>query len=233
MEEDTRAHVYNLHKAICVRLDQYILWFEVSVYDMQFMQSGQCSEYLLRNHLQLAKREELRFRPIGLIQIFLEELGEYHEMLAMVEVIIHIDETSFIGIAVGLYISQQFDLIQCLVHVILVVQDHLQAIPLFLVGCSEIFDFYCFGELSLAKHTDYLKPTGQNFIDDYGDFSLLLEASFLSIVNYLQFMTVIYDSIGLQGIDICVIDFYLTKWVLLLSKLTLGGSFVGILSKAL
>lgn len=91
------------------------------MYDMQFMQSSKCSEYLLRNHLQFTKREELRFRPISLIQILLEQLGKYHEMLAMIEVIIHIDETSFIGIAVGLDISQQFDLIQCLVHVIFVV----------------------------------------------------------------------------------------------------------------
>lgn len=121
MEEDTRAYIDYLHKAVGVRLDEYILWFEVSMYDMQFMQSSKRSEYLLRNHLQLSKREELRFWPIGLIQILLEELSEYHEMLAMVEVIIHIDETSLIGIAVGLDISQQFDLIQCLVHVIFVV----------------------------------------------------------------------------------------------------------------
>lgn len=74
--------------------------------DVQFVQSSKCSEGLLGNQLQFAKRKEFWFRSIRFIQIFLEQFSEDHEMLAMVEVIIHVNEASFIRVAVGLDVSQ-------------------------------------------------------------------------------------------------------------------------------
>ena len=148
-------------------------------------------------------------------------------MFAMVEVVIHVDEASFIRVAVGFDVSQQFDLIQCLVHVILVVEDHLQAVSLLLVGCGQIFHLDCLGKLGLAQHTYDLEPTSQHLVDDYGDLSLLFEASLFSIVDELQFMAIVYNPSRFQRVDIRAIAFYLTQCVTFVIEADTGRQFGG------
>ena len=46
-------------------------------------------------------------------------------MFAMIEIIVHVDEAGIIWITVSFYVPQQLDLIQCLIHVIFIIEYHL------------------------------------------------------------------------------------------------------------
>jgi hypothetical protein len=115
-------------------------------------------------------------------------------MFAMIEIIVHIDEAGIIWIAVSFYVPQQLDLIQCLIHVIFVVEYHLQAVSLFLVCGSEIFHLDCLAELCLAQNTHDLKPACQNLVYHYCHLSLLLKPCLFAIVYNFQVMAIVNNS---------------------------------------
>ena len=118
--------------------------------DVQPVQRGEGSQDLASDELQLPKGEVLRPSSIGLIEVFLQELSEDHKVLSMVEVVMHGDETGFIGITVVPHIPQQLDLIQGLIQVILIVEDDLEAETLLLVASSEVLHLDGLTELGLT-----------------------------------------------------------------------------------
>lgn len=83
--------------------------------------------------------EILWFALVGVVEIVFEYFCEYHEVFAVVEEVVHVDEAGLVGAAVGLDVLQQFDLVEGLVHVVFVIQDHLYRVSLLLVGGSQVF----------------------------------------------------------------------------------------------
>lgn len=195
MEERARADVYHLHLAVRVGLHQYVLRLEVAVDYVQPVEGREGSEDLPSDHLQLPQGEVLRPCPIGLIEVLLEELSEDHEVLAMVEVVVHGNQAGIVSVAIVPHIAQQLDLVQGLVHVVLIVEDDLQAVALLLIASSEVLHLDRLAELGLSQNAHNLEPASQHLVDHYRHLPLLLEASLLPIVDHLQLVAGVHDSI--------------------------------------
>lgn len=99
---------------------------------------------MFADQLELRKGEIGWVLFIGIQQIFLKEFCQDHEMFTVIEEVVHLDQASLIRVAVVFNIPQQLDLVKGLVDVVLVVEDHLQAVSLLLVRRSQIFDLNSF-----------------------------------------------------------------------------------------
>lgn len=130
-------------------------------------------------------------------------------MLFVVKIVMQVQKTFFIRIAVGLNISQNFDLIKWLIKVLFVVLNDFKTVSL-LIG--EIFDLNCIWELSLAQIWNDLISSRQNLINHNLDVSLLFEPCLISIVYDFEIITVINDLVHLHGIRCRINLFLISLW---------------------
>lgn len=107
---------------------------------MKLMHSCQCRENLLGNELKSREGEIGWVLFIDIVEILFEQLCEYHQMLPMIKEVVHVDDTGLIWITVSFDISQQLNLVQRLIHVVFVVENHLQTVFLLLGRGSQILD---------------------------------------------------------------------------------------------
>lgn len=120
-----------------------------------------------------------------------------------------------------------------MVHVVLIVEDDLQAVALLLIASSEVLHLDRLAELGLSQNAHYLEPASEHLVDHYRHLPLLLEARLLPIVDHLQLVAGVHDSIRFNWVNVLRLCFCIAVRLLLPSKMTLGGRRVGILSKAL
>lgn len=130
-------------------------------------------------------------------------------MLFVVKIVMQVQKTFFIRIAVGLNISQNFDLIKWLIKVLFVVLNDFKTVSL-LIG--EIFDLNCIWELSLAQIWNDLISSRQNLVDHNLDVSLLFESCLISIIYDFEIITVVNDLIHLHGIRCRINLFLISLW---------------------
>lgn len=130
-------------------------------------------------------------------------------MLFVVKIVMQVQKTFFIRIAVGLNISQNFDLIKWLIKVLFVVLNDFKTVSL-LIG--EIFDLNCIWELSLAQIWNDLITSRQNLVDHNLDVSLLFESCLISIIYDFEIITVVNDLIHLHGIRCRINLFLISLW---------------------
>ena len=88
---------------------------------------------MLGDGLQGRQIKVPRVLPIDIVQILLQQFSQNHEVLSVIEELVHVDDAGLIWIAVCFDVPQQLYFIEGLVEVVFVVEDHFQTKSLFLI----------------------------------------------------------------------------------------------------
>lgn len=104
-------------------------------------------------------------------------------MLPVIENPLKLQQVILIGVAIGIDVPQQFNLIQSLIKKILIVGDHLET-SLFLL--DEIVHFEHLGKNSAPQHTLDLVPAGQDITLGNVKLGGLFAAGFFPVEDHLQ-----------------------------------------------
>lgn len=123
--------VDQLHLAPREGFDYNVLGLDVAVNEVESMDEVQRREDLLRNALQTRQgvvhlEAVLADEAAKLVQVLLQQLADDEEVFLVVEVVDQAQTKVRVGVAARVDVLQQFDLIQGLVEIILVVLDDLQ-----------------------------------------------------------------------------------------------------------
>ena len=103
--------------------------------------------------------------------------------------------------AVGLDVSEEFDLINRLVEVILIILNNLHADHLLRMNIVALDSLR---EGSATQVLDHLVTSSHDTVDHDREVLRLFEASFLTVEDHAQVVTIIDDVVELGGVELVV-----------------------------
>lgn len=133
MNEARRPKINDFDLALRVRLDKDVLWFQIAMDQIQVMNKVQGIQNLLCNFLKPRNVEVMLLLNLSvvlgvLVKVVSQKFSDNYKMLLVVKVVNDLEQVLGIEvIAVGLDESQELDLIDRLIEVVLVVLNNLHA----------------------------------------------------------------------------------------------------------
>ena len=207
MDEAATAEINHFNLTARVGLDQYVLWLEIAVNQLKVMDEGECVKDLLSDSLESWHVEiELLFNltvVLGvLIQVVTKELSHYEKMLFVVEEIDQLKQVLVVEVfTVCVDVSKEFDFINGLIEVILVILNDFHANHLLRM---DVITLDSFRKGCATKIFDYLVPACDDAIDDDWEVFGLFETSLFTIKYYSQVIAVIDNAIELSRVELVI-----------------------------
>jgi hypothetical protein len=190
--EATAAEINELDFAAREALDNDVLGLDVAVDQLQRVDEHERLQYLLHDALQAGDgvvRLAVRVadKLAELVQVLLEQLRHDEQVLLAVEEVDQPQYVVVVGVAVGVDVLQQLDLIQGLVEEVLVVLDHLETHPLgFVLLGGQVQALQGRGEGGGAQHVVHLVAPRDDGALGVLQVLALLEAGLVRLEDHLQ-----------------------------------------------